>query len=60
MRITRFQQEATARNMIRQAYSDGLVLDDDVVARAVQLAGQEMAGMIGRIFIREFIVTRPN
>jgi hypothetical protein len=60
MRITRFQQEATARNMIRQAYRDGLVLDDDVVARAVELAGQEMSGMIGRIFTREFIVTRPN
>jgi hypothetical protein len=46
--------------MIRQAYRDGLVLDDDVVARAVELAGQEMSGMIGRIFTREFTVTRPN
>ena len=57
---TRFQQANTARDMIRQAYREGLVLDDDVVTRAVQLAGQESAGMIGRVFTRDFTVTRPN
>ena len=60
MKLTRWQQEETARSMIRQAYREGLVLDDDVVARAVQLAGQESAGMIGRVFTRDFTVTRPN
>jgi len=60
MRLTLWQQEETARAMIRQAYRDGWFLDEDVVARAVDIAGPESAGLIRRVFTRDFTVTRPN
>jgi len=55
---SRFQQANTARNMIRQAYREGLTDDDEVVARAIELAGKDAAGMIGRVFTREFVLAR--
>ena len=56
---SRFQQANTARDMIRQAYREGLTKDDEVVERAIQLAGKDAAAMIGRVFTRDFVLARP-
>jgi len=59
MSRTRFHQANTARDMIRKAYREGLTDDDAVVARAIELAGKDAAGMIGRVFTRDFVLARP-
>ena len=56
--MTRGPDANPARKAIRQAIAEGLTDDDKIVARAIQIAGAEHAAMIGRVWARDFFVTR--
>ena len=58
MTRSRVQQEQSARQLLKNAFAQGLD-DDGMIDFATAALGEELRPLIGRVHAREFTATRP-